>query len=120
MAGQIEVLPSASRAVDTYVASVRVPDHYQGLAVYVDITVHNGGTLVVHIYDVDPVSNQKTELLASASLSGSNQAKRLVVHPALTVSANLVAKDAVSDNVRIEAVVTTAAVTFSLGARPLR
>jgi hypothetical protein len=120
MSAQIEVLASEERAVDTYTKDVQVKPGPTGIAIYIDITVHNGGTLTVTIYDVDPVSGQETSLLASSALSGSNQAVRLMVHPQLTAAANSIAKNAISDNVRIKSVVATAAVTFSLGMRPLR
>lgn len=89
----------------------------QGLVVVIDVTALTAGaSLVFTIQGVDPVSGATWDILASAAVVATGTTV-LKVHPALTASANAVAKDVVPARVRVKVVpADTKSVTYTIGA----
>jgi hypothetical protein len=84
------------------------------LALVINITNANAGTLTVTVRGIDPISGPYL-ILASAGLVANGQVV-LRVGPALTVAANLVANDFVPVSWGLDVVVAAATMTFSITA----
>lgn len=91
----------------------------RGIRVVLDITAKSGTIdVVVNIYAKDQASGKYTLLLASASKTTTGTTV-LLVHPDLTGSANLIAKDLLGDVFKVEAVNgagSTPSATYTVGA----
>lgn len=83
-----------------------------GIRVFINISVHNGGSVTVTIKGKTPDGILYT-LLASAALVGSNQAKELLVFPGAAVSGNTSANNFLPKDWEVDVEVSTAAVTLS-------
>lgn len=117
------VFPSLSRAVATYNSNEIFAPDSKGVRVFIDITVHNGGTLVVSLQVRDPVTDKWVTVTGAttAGLTGANGTYTLTVYPGITVAAGGATAGAEINNFvdvsyRVVAVVSVAAVTFSIGA----
>jgi hypothetical protein len=84
------------------------------LALVINITNANGGTLTVTIRGMDPISGPYL-ILASAGLVANAQTI-LRVGPALTAAANAVANDFLPISWNLDVLVATATMTFSITA----
>ncbi len=84
------------------------------LALVINITNANGGTLTVTIRGIDPISGPYL-ILASAALVAGGQVV-LRVGPALTAAANLVANDFLPLSWNLDVLVAVATMTFSITA----
>jgi hypothetical protein len=84
------------------------------LALVINVTNANAGTLTVTIRGIDPISGPYL-ILASAGLVANGQVV-LRVGPALTVAANLVANDFIPISWNLDVLVAAAAMTFSITA----
>lgn len=87
----IAVLPSAARTTDT-TSDQFIVGRARGLVVVIDITAGTTLSIVFNIRAVYPVSGKTAVLLASTSQTGVGTTT-LRIHPELTASANLIAKD---------------------------
>ena len=84
---------------------------YKGCIVVIDCTADPASASVTFkIQGVDPVSDSTWDILESAAVN-SVTTRVLRVHPSLTASANLIAKDVLPDTIKI---VATAADSDSL------
>jgi hypothetical protein len=84
------------------------------LALIINVTNANGGTLTATIRGLDPISGPYL-ILASAGLVANGQVV-LRVGPALTPAANLIANDFMPISWNLDVVVAAATMTFSITA----
>jgi hypothetical protein len=106
---------SASRAASTYY-SQELDNSIGGFALtaIVDVTVPNGGSLVVTLQGYDFTSGKWYDLIASASITTASTTP-LLTYPGASIVANSVGQWPVPSRFRVKAVTATAAVTFSVG-----
>jgi hypothetical protein len=71
----------------------------------IDVTTAIGSTLVVTIQAEDPISGKTWDILETASIATTGTTV-LRVHPELTASANLIAKDILPQGINVKLVVT--------------
>lgn len=113
-----ELVLSASSA-KTATANYTPPDasEHRGVFVVIDVSaVAATPSVVFTIQGYDPASASWYTILASAAITGTGQTI-LRVHPELTAAANLVAKDVLPRQWRVNATHADAdSITFSLGA----
>jgi hypothetical protein len=117
-----EIFPSASRDVATHNSAAITATGYTGCRVFIDITVHNGGTVTPKVQTLDQVSGQWVDIpgAAFAALSGSNQTKQLTIRPGVAETVNESVSDVLGNTIRVVAPVSVAAVTFSMGVDLIR
>lgn len=118
------VMVSAAYPAATYNSQAFYNPGAAGLRVFANITLHNGGTVVVNVQAQDPVSGAWNTIASSASWAGANQLRSLTIYPAGTVTAGTPTTDSVasspaSTNLRVQVVVSAATTTFSIGAELL-
>jgi hypothetical protein len=101
------VLASASRIAATYTSDDIPNPTGRSLQLVVSLTAGAGSVVVT-------INGITYALLASASLSGTGTTV-LRVTPELTAAANTIAKDIVPAKLQVVSVVSTAALTFSVG-----
>lgn len=117
------VFPSLARIVAVYTSNEVFNPDAKGLRLYFDISVHNGGTIVGKIQTRDPVTDNWVDLTGgtTAALAGANQTRTLTIYPGITVAAGTATTNTEISNFvdvawRLVVTVTTATVTFSVGA----
>lgn len=105
---------SATQVAGTYDSGILANLSGKSIHVTFDVTVPNGGSAVLSIYGYDVASTKNYLLLAGAAVSTAvtNVYK---VGPGLPVAANVSANDLVPRQFRIQVVVSTATMTFSVG-----
>lgn len=110
------IFESASRAAATHNSAAFTAQGYTGAKIFVDVSVHNGGTVTVKLQTMDQLSGNWVDITGAttAALSGSNQTVALSIHPALTGSANVAISQLIGNTCRAVATVAAAAVTFSV------
>jgi len=109
---QIQLCPLVSRTAGT-TGDVQMSYGYRGIKAVVRITANAANTVTLNIYGVDAFGN-KYLLLASAALSALATTV-YTVHPALTVSANVIANDVLPAKFEVDTVLGNAnAVTYSV------
>ena len=110
------IFESASRSAATHNSAAFTAQGFVGAKIFVDVSVHNGGTVTVKLQAMDQISGNWVDITGAttAALSGSNQTVVLNVHPALTASANVAVSQLMGNTCRAVATVATAAVTFSV------
>lgn len=118
-------MPSAAYAAGTYTIKSQgtadattfiddTPNFWgRGIRVTTDVTVHNGGSLVVTI-KAQTANGVLTTLLASAAIAGSNQTNVLLVFPSATVTTNVSANAFLPKDWQITVAVSAATTTFSV------
>jgi hypothetical protein len=104
----------ASRAAGTVNSGDIDTTGCNNLNVYTKVTVPNGGSIVVTIQGKDVNSGDYYTILSGTSISTATN-QRLKVGPTIAASANAIAQDYLPKTIRISVVVSTAAVTFSVG-----
>lgn len=116
------ILESTSRAAGTHNSAAITAAGYTGARLFVDISVHNGGTVTPKLQTFDQISGNWVDIPGAsfAALSGSNQTKQLTIYPGVAETANEAVSDVLGDTLRVSATVATAAVTFSVGIDLLR
>jgi hypothetical protein len=114
----ISVLASAARTATPTVDTFHISGETQGLIVVIDVTAAVASPSVVFtIQGVDPVSAKTWDILASAAVTGTGTTV-LRVHPEITASANLIAKDVVPAYFTVTAVHADAdSITYSVAAQ---
>jgi hypothetical protein len=112
----LTVLASAARTATPPTDTIVVPPGTRGVLVVVDATaVTATPSVVVTIRGLDPASGKTVDLLVSAAIA-SVTTRVLRVHPELTASANLIAKDVVPNLIQIACVHADAdSITYSVG-----
>lgn len=106
--------PSLSRAANTYTSQeFDNSGGFPGVVALVDTTA-GAGSVVVTLEGYDETSGKWYPLLASSSLSGVASTP-LLTYPGATVAANSVGQWPVPSKWRVKAVVSAAALTFSVG-----
>lgn len=120
------ILPSAARTTGTYTSDEMFNPVCKGVKVYIDITVDNGGTVVVSLQSRDPNSDKWVTLTGgtTATLATATQTRTLTLYPGIDSSAGSATTNTEASNFlpvswRIVTVVGTATVTFSIGAEYL-
>lgn len=108
-------LESESYAVGTVVSEDIDTQGCSFLRLYTKVTVPNGGSIVVTIQGKDAASGDYYTLLAGASISTATT-QTLKVGPLLAAVSNVTALDYLPKTIRVSVAVSTAAVTFSVGA----
>lgn len=110
------IFESAARASGAHNSAAFTAQGYTGVKVFVDVSVHNGGSLTVKLQAMDQLSGNWVDITGAttAALSGSNQTVALNVHPALTASSNVAVSQLMGNTCRVVGTVATATVTFSV------
>lgn len=90
----ITVLGSAARTTDTTSPQFVLGQPARGLLILIDITAGSSLSIVYNVRLFSPTSGKSIVLLASASQTTTTATPlALRIHPELTASANLIAKD---------------------------
>ena len=120
------IYASAARVVAAYTSDEMFNPNCKGVRIYADITVNNGGTVIVKIQTRDPNSDAWVDLTGAttAGLATANQTRTLTVYPGITVAAGTATTNTEINNHlgtswRLVATVSVATVTFSVGAEYL-
>src|SRR5438874_1568288 len=122
------IYPSAVRVAATYTSDEMYNPVCKGVRIYVDVTNANGGSLVIKIQTRDPNSDAWTDLTGATSSVAtpwaSNQTRTLTVYPGITTAAgnattNTEVSNFISLSWRVVVTVSTATMTFSVGAEYL-
>ena len=110
------ILPSLARAVAVYTTDPYFSPDIRGLRLYINVTVNNGGTLVVKIQSFDQSSQTWADFpLATTGNITTDVMGTLTVYPGQTETAGVDVSNAFTDMWRVVATVTTATMTFSIG-----
>ena len=89
----------------------------RGLDLFVDTTSSGSGSLVVKLQRKDPASGTYFDIAGATTGTINDPADvNLTVYPGIAETANVSVSDALGHIWRVHATVTTAAVTFSVGA----
>lgn len=112
------ILASAARTATPTVDTFHVSGDARGLILIIDATAVTATPSVVFtVLGVDPVSGKTWTILASAAVATVSTVV-LRVHPELTASANLIAKDVVPSYFTVSAVHGDAdSITYSVAAQ---
>jgi hypothetical protein len=120
------IFVSLARTAAAYTSDEMFNPNCSGVRIYADVTVHNGGTLVLKVQTKDPLTGKFVDLTGSttASWAGANQTRTLTIYPGITAAAgtattNTEASAVLGTSWKLVATVTVATVTFSVGAEYL-
>ena len=118
------ILPSAAYPAATYNSTEFFNPLARGIRLFVNVTNANGGTVAVSVQVKDPSSGGWNTIATSAAFGTATQLRTLTVYPSGTAAAGSATTDTVitlpaGTAMRIQTVVATATVTFSLGAELL-
>jgi hypothetical protein len=110
------IFPSLSRAAAAYTSNEYFAGDAMGVRLYIDLTVVNGGTLIVKVQTKDPSSGNWTDMVGAVTTSLAAVATTtLTIEPGVTETANFDVAQSIGASWRVVATTATAAVTFSVG-----